>query len=313
MFHVAIDTRETKIIEYMKAEKLQFQDSSGKEIKYTVEHLAVGDFIIFRDDVAILVIERKTWKDLAAGFYDGRKENIKKMVDYGAQTGARLAYIFEGPAFPSPSTKYGKIPYKNLRAHIDHLLYRDNIMELRSQNKTHTIERIFEFVRNLSTLEIFQEKKEGGDSHLKIAKTAIKNSPEHYYTLVWAAFPHVGMLTAKLLTRWSISEFFSGAVTAADVAALQYSTGGVIGDQKAKKIMAIVSKGTSKQYSKILSRIPRIGTDVAKLIAEVPDLFTDRKRLDGIAAIKKNNKPLHNAKNIVKVLDQYIFQKLPAE
>jgi ERCC4-type nuclease len=153
-FTLAIDKRERAILAILSENKESRIDGYGKEIKWRAEHLTIGDYIIFYGDRALVVIERKTWTDLAASFRDGRKENIRKLNQYREQTNARVAYLIEGTAAPASTTRFARIPYRNLRAHLDHLLIRDNIIELHSTNLRSTVDRLFEFIRNISTLSV---------------------------------------------------------------------------------------------------------------------------------------------------------------
>ena len=150
-FHIAIDKREHDIYKHFCAINNQC-DANNKIIEYKLEHLTIGDFIIFVDGRALIVIERKTWKDLAQSICDGRIKNIVKLIQYRTQTNAKIAYLIEGKQCPLRTSKFGRIPYKNLRSHLDHLLFRDGIIELQSKSLADTVERLYEFTRNLSTL-----------------------------------------------------------------------------------------------------------------------------------------------------------------
>ena len=165
-FKLAIDKRERDILTVLNASPdNKYYDSKGKQITWRAEHLTIGDYIIFYNDIAVMVIERKTWTDLAASFRDGRKENIRKLKQFNEQTGAHIAYLIEGTAIPAHTNKYARIPYDNLRAHLDHLLIRDHIIELHSTNHHTTIERLFEMIKNTSTMassEFLNISKSGG-------------------------------------------------------------------------------------------------------------------------------------------------------
>jgi ERCC4-type nuclease len=164
-FCLVADKRERDILDILKTSN-PFWDANERVINWRAEHLTIGDYIIFYKDIAIMVIERKTWNDLASSFHDGRKANINKLKQFNSQTGARISYLIEGQAFPSKTTKFSRIPYRNLRAHLDHLLVRDNIVELRSSGHHDTIDRMFELIRNLSTLpinELIVNKTIGGN------------------------------------------------------------------------------------------------------------------------------------------------------
>jgi hypothetical protein len=151
-YSLAIDKRERDILRLIKKTEI-YKDANGKQILWREEHLTTGDFIIFCNNKAIMVIERKTWKDLAASIKDGRITNIKKLIKYRTTTGAKIAYLVEGQAFPSNRTRFGRIPYPNLRSHLDHLVFRDDVIEIRTLNLFGTIDRLFQLIKNISSIK----------------------------------------------------------------------------------------------------------------------------------------------------------------
>lgn len=162
-----IDKRERDILKVME-QLPEFADSFGNQIKWRAEHLTTGDFIIFRDKKALMVIERKTWIDFAASIRDNRKKNIEKLIKYRSATGAKIAYLIEGHAFPANTARFSRIPYVNIRAHLDHLVYRDDVIEIRTPSLFGTAERLFQLVKNISSIV----KVGGHDTEPADVKTA---------------------------------------------------------------------------------------------------------------------------------------------
>ena len=91
-------------------------------------------------------IERKTLADFAASFKDGRHANLQKMRDLRARTGCQLYYIVEGPAFPSPGRRFARIPYASILAAITHMMVRDSIMVVQTENEAHTARRLVDLL-----------------------------------------------------------------------------------------------------------------------------------------------------------------------
>lgn len=117
----AIDNMENATIaNNVKCGKLSYLGGGG-EIGYQVSRCEIGDYIIsipskYDSDhfITAIVIERKTWEDLAASIADNRsKSQHNRMVDYSAQTGCLVYYIIEGKESSS-----GRIPLKKLKAKI---------------------------------------------------------------------------------------------------------------------------------------------------------------------------------------------------
>jgi ERCC4-type nuclease len=158
---IIVDDREKAVIPFMA------ELSEKYKIIYKVQRNQTGDYAIIYKDNILLIIERKTWADLAASMRDGRKENVKKLLNLREQTGCNLAYLIEGDATPSFTRKYGRLPVKNLRAHLDHLMFRDNIHVIYSKNELYTAERLFELGQNyLSNKEIIKKiKTENNDTN----------------------------------------------------------------------------------------------------------------------------------------------------
>jgi ERCC4-type nuclease len=141
---ILIDDREKNVIPFFKI--------NACEINYKVTRVTIGDYAVLYRDKILFIIERKTWVDLASSIKDGRKNNVKKMIKARNDTNCILIYLIEGNPIPSDKSKYGRIPYKNLRSHLDHLIFRDNIHIIHSKDMDHTSRRIYELVRNYTTI-----------------------------------------------------------------------------------------------------------------------------------------------------------------
>ncbi len=117
------------------------------------EVLTTGDYVIQAGSY-ILIIERKTWDDLAASIKDGRIfANHKKMLD-AAAAGFRIMYLIEGRA-PEPSFashKFGGITVDAMMAKLDHFAMRDNVWVEYTRSAHHTAQRLIELGKHLSTL-----------------------------------------------------------------------------------------------------------------------------------------------------------------
>ncbi len=118
-----------------------------------IKQIAVGDYAIVHDGVIRVSIERKTWVDLANTIKDPkRKANHQKLLKLRDDTGCSILYIIEGPAFPSGSHTFGRVPYKSLLAHLHHNMLRDNCPYIQTKDIRHTAEMIIDLAKNLQTL-----------------------------------------------------------------------------------------------------------------------------------------------------------------
>jgi ERCC4-type nuclease len=143
MTHIIIDDRERAIFPYLD------QPSAEYKIPYKVQRINVGDYAICTGAEIKIIIERKTWTDLAASFRDGRKENVAKLISARQETRCVLVYLIEGHTCPRPGALFGRIPYANLRAHLDHLAFRDNIHIINTCDIEYSARRLFEIARNI--------------------------------------------------------------------------------------------------------------------------------------------------------------------
>jgi len=146
MFHIIVDDRERAIFPYLE------QPAKASQISYEIRRINVGDYAICCDKQIKMIIERKTWEDLAASFRDGRKANVAKLISARKETGCILTYLIEGPACPRPNALFGRIPINNLRAHLDHLALRDNIHIIYSSDLAYSGMRLFELAKNMRSL-----------------------------------------------------------------------------------------------------------------------------------------------------------------
>lgn len=338
-FTLAIDKREREILAILGAVAStdnKYCDGNGRVITWRAEHLTIGDYIIFYGDVALVVIERKTWTDLAASFRDGRKENIRKLRQYREHTSAQIAYLIEGAAFPAAGTRFARIPYRNLRAHLDHLIMRDGIIELRAQTAQHTVERLFEFIRNLSTMradELLGGAGNGREStqidskcandcksdtesrdHLALAKVSFRESDAIIVDRLWCCIPNISTAVVKLFREYHIADLLLGKLSEAKLAELQYPNGRKLGTKKAKKIAAVAkltAHSNAPVYLRILATIPSISRTTASKILEAYSMSAILTEWDTIRPqlVNLSRGKMRLGENAVAAIERFLIKK----
>lgn len=157
---LVIDDREKAIIPIIAALADEYH------ISYKIMRCSAGDYSIMFNGQILMIIERKTWVDLAASMLDGRKGNIAKLQAVRQTTGCSIAYLIEGNPCPHFNSKFHRIPLKALRSHLDHLAIRDGVHMIYSKDATYTAERLLELCVNMSTLDCIAKN---GGSNLKWA------------------------------------------------------------------------------------------------------------------------------------------------
>ena len=201
-YQLIVDDRETAIINIFK------------DYDYIVKRLSVGDYALTYNDKILFIIERKTWKDLSASIKDGRKNNVEKMLETREQTGCKLLYLIEGSPFNKPTTKICGIQFKNLQAHLDHLIFRDNIHIVYSKNKENTIEKLKELVKNYSTIQPPLINTEQIKNNELLTKKYIPSDLCIIYK-IWRCIPNITDKTTSLFleNKYHISDILSKNIT----------------------------------------------------------------------------------------------------
>jgi ERCC4-type nuclease len=157
MFSLRCDYRENRggcVITILRNLRAEGSIISADKYELRDEVMTTGDYAIQCGGYIILV-ERKTWDDLAASIKDKRIfENHKKMLAARDQ-GYRIMYLIEGRA-PNPENsaiKVSGIPMANMMAKLDHFAMRDGVWVEYTRNASHTAQRLLELGKNMLTLE----------------------------------------------------------------------------------------------------------------------------------------------------------------
>ncbi len=328
---IVVDDRERAIFGYLE------DCSHNSHINYKIQRNEVGDYAIMYKGYILLIIERKTWEDLSASLRDGRKENVHKLIALREKTGCQIGYLIEGDATPPFDKRFGRLPLKYLRSHLDHLSFRDGIHMFYSRNIEYTAKRLFELAQNYLTLKdtikeiddmevaaVISVTKNtdggsvvdiphiGNDDELKkkqVSGTAVNEQ-------LLRCIPGIGSIISATLSEAgvTISQLYMGLLTVDYLAGLKYNSGAVIGAEKARKILKIKSiidsnSETSKKVKvNLLSCIPLISKATAIKIVEMVDLgsiIAGTIDLDVLTKLNKTEKAKLGPKaagNIIKWL-----------
>lgn len=133
------------------------KNAGGGTVKLCIGRVTTGDYNIVLSDpsgdpkkqIVAMIIERKTWADLAASFKDGRSQTQhKEMLSVQARTNCIIMYIIEGRISYDKDTKVGRIPFANLDAKRRHLLLRGHAL-IQTKDQDHTAEMIVNLARDV--------------------------------------------------------------------------------------------------------------------------------------------------------------------
>ncbi len=156
MFSLRCDYRENRggcVITLLRNLRADNSVVAAEKYELRDEVMTTGDYAIQCGGYIILV-ERKTWEDLASSIKDKRIfENHKKMLGARNQ-GYRIMYLIEGRA-PCPENaaiKISGIPMANMMAKLDHFAMRDGVWVEYTRSAHHTAQRLLELGKHLLTL-----------------------------------------------------------------------------------------------------------------------------------------------------------------
>jgi ERCC4-type nuclease len=310
---IIVDDREQKVIPYFN------EFVTPPNIGYKVVRVNIGDYNVIYKGNIIMSIERKTWKDLAGSIKDGRKDNVNKMIKLREEVGCQLFYLIEGHPLPNPTAKCGRISYKNLCSHLDHLMVRDNIHIIHSKDKKNTVERLFQLVQNYLTikpsmlLKYGKEETKGGvskdgDGIAKLKEKIIVTAESIIYK-IWCCVPNITEKTSSLFINqgYHIADLILGNITKEQIYAMKYDNGYVIGARSNKIWNGSRIKSTNDKYfAKMLSHAPGITKKTAEVILSsisFEDLLKGDIELNTLASIQKTAKTkvgICAGKNVLK-------------
>lgn len=237
MFHLQIDDRE-------KVNRGLFDHISGKRLSSVeVRRLTVGDYGIFYNGKLLIIIERKTWDDLAASIKDNRlDEQIAAMLSL--QCDARIFILIEGTL----RKEHGHIPAANLIAKLDHIVIRHpEIHVIYAADEEAMVSRIFALMDNYpyellpkpekkDEKDIKDEKDTKGGADFKILMAPKEISIANIAVNCLCAVKGVQIATAQaLLTGRTLRDVFQ--MDRKQIAACISPVSGIaIGDKRAQQI-----------------------------------------------------------------------------
>lgn len=236
---IIVDDREQKVIPYFNGFTMP------PNITFKVSRVNHGDYSVLYRDYILFIIERKTWKDLAASLRDGRKENTKKLLKIREDTGCQIIYLIEGNPIPRSTAKFGRVPYKALRSHLDHLAFRDGIHMVYSKDKKNTVDRIVELVKNYLTIipsplldiDVLADSDEGNTGGgVDKLKEKVPITAEAIIYKIWCCVPNITEKTACLFINkgYHISDLILGNIPKEEIYSMKYPNGYVIGKRSEK-------------------------------------------------------------------------------
>lgn len=306
-FVIKVDNRECRKIKPEMFDSLLEHNENFKNLEIKVEYLQMttADFSICYNEHILLLIERKSLKDMGQTIKDAsRKFNYRKMLNVNDTNPYCLGvyYLIEGPRMLNRKTKYSKVAAANLITHLDHLMFSHNIHIIYSKNPKDSVYRILELTKNiLSThdsnpIKIIDAKNgelKPGGAATKTLTAKQKPDKDVVLMLLWSSVKGISATMAGMLMDQNIDikDIMLGKIKADQIHAIRYPSGCPLGNKRSQNLIKkMTSLTTDKESaSKFLSAIPGISKNTAGLILDVISiediLKLNRKNDDDIGVI----------------------------
>ena len=256
-----VDDRERSVIKHFE------------HVNVTVKRLTVGDYVFAYMGRVIVIVERKTLRDLASSIKDGRMGNHKKLKECRDSTRCKILYIIEGPAYPAQSSKFGRIPFKSLQGKIDSLMFRHNSHIIWTKNEKHTAERLEGLYKTYITMVsdgVFGEFKTntlGGVTPSEVVKRHVVCNIDIHVEMI-KQLRGISYCTARAsLNNYNITQLLLNNVSVDILFNMKYQSGYSAGKKGLllKKRLNELSGNTDMQ-EKIITCIPGITLPTSKII-----------------------------------------------
>lgn len=272
-------------------------------LSWEEKQITIGDFHIMQDGIIKIMIERKTWADLAASIIDQRANNqLKKMINFRKETGATLIYIIEGN---KPRTGTHGVNMTGLQTKIRHIAL-ESIHCAYTKTPEETVDLLIQYSRDLVKRDIISNFTGGSDSSnfetsqnsesealksetqkvdsIKKQETLLNQrlvlSTKEQADLMWRQIPGIGENTALFLSKFtSLGNFLrltdDGAKKLIATLNVEKKTAAIrIGDKKLSELMELRSDRKDdiwrlqriELHAEILSCINGVGKATAKII-----------------------------------------------
>lgn len=250
---------------------------------HVVAQINTGDYLVCRRLAGaapeiLACVERKTLKDFASSFADGRYLNRHKMMDLRDKTGCQLYFFVEGPAFPQATWKIpqSRTTYGAILSAMTHMMLRDGIFVVQTKDESGTAQRLLDFVKGFGVTDIpyLFPIKEGGASDNctpagvpEIVMGVVEKSDDLLATEMWGKLTGISIPTAQIIANsFTAADLVAGRADDR-LEALRTATGRQL-TKKGKSSLLALKNGNAKVAVKLLAGVPGISPATAARILE---------------------------------------------
>lgn len=290
---ILVDDREREIVRLVKA----YEEPTIHSIE--VKRMTVGDFAICEEEQLRLIVERKTWKDLAASISDGRAASQERNM---LNLKCRCIMVIEGK---KPNTQsLHMVETKALFTKLRRLAIK-GIPYLTTANPEQTISLVYQLANDIQVLSERNTDFEVAElelDELKMTRTSNVRTEDEIHLEMWRVLEGVGENNArKLMEYFTIRDLIMG-IKIEDIERVKSTNKRFLNKKAISDILEFPKR--TDLHAKLLSCIPRISEASALAILNKYKL---RRLLkvpeEDLCEIRVNNRKL--GKNATKVV-QYL-------
>lgn len=229
MWKLKIDNREKKLHE-------QFKSSIKTSYEIVFENLDVGDFQLWKEEICVFLIERKTIADMYASFRDGRyREQKIRFLEFPSE---KKAYLIEGNV--EDKKHKGKFKDDYLQLMLFRMEFLHNVPVIVQENADKSVGWINQLCNYVVKKqdEFIVEKKENGEKEYTVQMQKKKNmTPLLCLQLYLQQIPGISLKTAKVITeKYCTFEMLVEAVKENALSTIQISDKKKLGKKNSEKI-----------------------------------------------------------------------------
>jgi ERCC4-type nuclease len=206
--YLLIDYREQDFVKrlsefiYIENDKILTFDFQNTEIKFKVTSLPIGDFCLIEnlDDIStvLLMIERKSMKDLSSSITDGRFREQKARLSESIQDSNKICYLIEGSKQLLERDNF-MLSNTIINGSLLNLSFRHKYHVIQSENKQDTFNMVMLLYKKFKNQE-FEQNMNAVDSVklLKRSDKLVANKLVHQLCLI----PGVSQRVANVIIAY---------------------------------------------------------------------------------------------------------------
>lgn len=200
---IIVDNRERKLIPLIKS----LNNDYGYNYEIVIDKLDIGDIIIKKDDEEIMIIERKSYNDLAGSLRDGRYQEQSFRLNSVNLHNHNIVYLIEGDR-DKYSNRYSKVPFSTLLVTMFCIQYYKGFCVFQTRNLVETAEYILRMSNKISRekkREGYYLKNENSNMKEKSYSDVIKRekksniTPENIGEIILSQIPGISSKSSKAI------------------------------------------------------------------------------------------------------------------